>query len=128
MKIVAITAAVLVASTNIAAQADPFLVELPQDWGHVSNQKLREQLHLTELEAHRMPGAIFLVVDAINEAYVEAYFRASGASNAKISPIKLIHRSAVEALDFTEGKYGPAVVLTWTLGEEIAPFQPGPLN
>ena len=75
-----------------------------------------------------MPGAIFLVVDAINEAYVEAYFRASGASNAKISPIKLIHRSAVEALDFTEGKYGPAVVLTWTLGEEIAPFQPGPLN
>ena len=128
MKIVAAAAAFLVGATAVTAHADPFLVELPLNWTHGKDQKLRDTLDFTELETHQMPDAIYMVVDAKDEAFVETYFRASGAAGANITPIELVHQSMLISSASQERMDDTSVVVTWTLGEYVAPAHQIPSN
>jgi len=122
MKIVAVSAALMLVGTSVATNAEPFLIELPLDWTHASDQGLRDSLGFVELEIYRLYDATYMVVDARNEAFVETYFRAAGAPEAKITPISLVHQSKVSDPAAMESDTAVPVVIGWSLGEELAPF------
>lgn len=72
LSITAQTAVALVIASTYSAAADQFAVKMgaPVDG---ASQQLLETLHIREIDAVEINGMHFLVIDAKDEGYVEAY-------------------------------------------------------
>lgn len=75
MKLSFIPAILLALATALPATADQFAVQIDKEYPGAS-QKLMDVLKISEVESFSENGDHYVVIDAPDEAYVEAFFHA----------------------------------------------------
>ena len=86
-------AAILAASAQ-SASAEQFVVKLESALENGS-AALRENLKINEIERFESEGTSFLVLDAENEAYLEAYLLARSVTPLSISEVNFVNSPVV---------------------------------
>lgn len=81
-----ITAAALALATALPAQADQFAVRLDAAYPGASSG-LMATLHVSEIESFTENGATYVILDAPNAAYVEAFFNAIGRDVVELNEL-----------------------------------------
>ena len=82
-----ITAAILALTVALPAQADQFAVRIDAAYDGAS-PKLMETLKVSEIESFSENGSHYVVLDAPNEAYVEAFFLAIGRKAMELNVLE----------------------------------------
>ncbi|MGI3183659.1 hypothetical protein [Nioella aestuarii] len=100
------TTAALVLATAIPAQAEQFAVRIDAAY-QGANDRLMEAMQITEIDSFSQGDAHYVVLDAPDEAYVEAFFFAIGRDAIELNTLDADWRapgmdglSVAQRLDF----------------------------